>query len=61
MLDFGLSLTSPWFFASDGGEPPEEDGLILTDAGGNVLADAENNRLVIRRLTCGQFTTGLED
>jgi|GEM_PF-3711068 len=47
MLDLGLSLTGPGAFPIGGGEPPEEDGLILTDAEGNALADAQNNQLTI--------------
>lgn len=55
MLDLGLSLTGAAAFPVGGGEPPEEDGLILMDAEGNALADAQNNQLTISQLA------GLED
>ncbi|MBP2560939.1 hypothetical protein J2857_003708 [Neorhizobium galegae] len=55
MLDLGLSLTGAGTFPISSGEPPEEDGLVLTDAEGNTLADAENNQLTISRFI------GLED
>lgn len=55
MLDLGLSLTGPGAFPVGGGEPPEDDGLILMDAEGNALSDAQNNQLTISQLT------GLED
>ncbi|CAN7259394.1 hypothetical protein [Neorhizobium sp. LjRoot104] len=51
MLELGLSLTGSGAFPIGGGEPPEEDGFILTDADGNALADAQDNQLTISQLT----------